>query len=294
MFDSPVAAVVGASDPAATVAFLGLFDFAVASSFTLEAAAAQVLYDVDRALDVVVLAAADSSQGTVHVVGPVDGGLPSGDYETGAHAFDVYARDIAATVSATSKAGWETGPVGHVELGPLVMDQAMVLGPDGLRVVLIESQRRRPSLLDADESRRYSEGHSLVWAVTSIDDALPFWRGLPGLTVPFDAPVRHPEVNRFMRLPDADAGLRMAMICDEAVSPMRFELLEFVDRKGAHRRSRPLRGGLHAPLFEVEDLDAARRALGAAELTQSVAVGGRRAFAGVAPQGVAFAIWERP
>jgi len=115
--------------------------------------------------------------------------------------------------------------------------------------------------------------------------------------VPFDAPVRHPEINRFMGLPDPDAGLRMAMICDQEVSPMRLELLQFVGFGGSARPAHPVRAGLAGALFEVPDLEAARALMAGAAFGDVVHAatldGPCRACRGEAPGGVGFELWER-
>jgi hypothetical protein len=300
VLSSPTTAVIGASDLARTVEFLALFDLAPTAQDVLPAGAAEALYGVERELAEMLLTADGSLAGSVRVLGPVApvAGLEGDHYATGAHAFDLYTCDMAASLHRVNAAGYEHGPVGHVELGPLVMDQVLITGPDGLVVVLIESQRRRPSLLDSDTVRLHSEGHSFIWAVDSMDEALPFWAAAPGLSVPFDAPVVHPEVNRFMGLPDADAKLRMAMVCDDAVSPMRFELLEFVGRSGAVRQSWPLHAGLHAPSFGVDDLDGAVAVLapdasfGEVVEVESKVHGSARGCTALAPGGVRFELWE--
>jgi len=147
LFQSPVAAVIAASDPEAMAGFLEVFGFTRTGSSALDASASRGLYGLDHALEVLELRAAGQRRGSVRVIGPVPAGGPAGPYDTGAHAFDVYTRDIQATLAEAAAAGWATGSVGNVELGPLKMRQAMITGPDGAVVVLIESDRRRPSLL---------------------------------------------------------------------------------------------------------------------------------------------------
>lgn len=297
MLSSARGAVVGASDVARTVDFCSLFDLVASTRGVLPAAAAEALYGVSSPLEEVLLGAPGSQHGTVRVLGSVASAPAAGHYATGSHAFDLYTRDMEASLERAREAGWRVGPVGHVELGPLVMDQATVTGPDDLLVVLIASERRRPSLLDTDPAALHSEGHSLVWAVEAMDEAVPFWSAAPGLTVPFVAPVVHPEVNRFMELPDREAGLRMAMVCDAQVTPMRFELLEFVGKHGGRRADWPLLAGLHAPAFVVDDLVATQAAMLHAEFGPVVELDtpahpSARACTALAPGGVRFELWQ--
>lgn len=293
MFSSPSGAVVGATNVAAMVRVFEVFGFAPVEESALGARDVKALYGVERELASVLLRMKDADGGTIRVVGPVAGAPTAGEHDTGAYAFDLYTRDVDASLGLVRAAGYDYGPVGHVELGPLIMEQVTVHGPDGLRLVLIETERRRPSLLDTDSSALHSEGHSLIWAVASVDDAIGFWRGLPGLTIPFDIPVVHPEVNRFMELSGPDVPLRMAMVCDEGVAPMRMELLEFVGKPGRPRDSWPMYAGLHGPTFQVEDLDAARAVLASrgASVGDVVSTGGRRGCSALAPGGVRFEVW---
>lgn len=295
MFSSPLGAVIGAENLDRTSAFLSLFGFHPAAKSELSAEAAAVLHGHDGPLELVTLTAA-SELGIVQLVGSLPSSPTAHDaYRLGAHAFDVYTRDIAASAESARSAGWSVGPIGHVELGPLVMDQVMVTGPDDLVVVLIQSDRRRPSLLDTDPGAAHSEGHSLVWAVDDVSAALDFWRQLPGLVVPFDAPVAHPEVNRFMGLPDQDVTLRMAMVCDDAVTPMRFELLQFVGVESSPARA-PGTAGLLWPLFTVENLDSAAAAIVAAggSTTQTAGTDQGRTSIARAPGGERLQLVERP
>lgn len=285
---------MGATNVAAMVRFFEVFGFGPTDEHALSARDVKALYGVERELEGVLLTMSGSDRGTVRIVGPVKGAPAAGEYDTGAYALDLYTRDVDASLGLVRAAGYDHGPVGHVELGPMVMEQVTVHGPDGLRLVLIETERRRPSLLDTESSALHSEGHSLIWAVDSIDAAIGFWRSLPGLTAPFDIPVVHPEVNRFMELSDSDVALRMAMVCDEDVSPMRMELLEFVGKPGRPREAWPLFAGLHGPTFQVEDLDAARAVLASAgaSVGDVVSTGGRRGCSALAPGGIRFEVWQ--
>lgn len=293
MFSSPTGAVVGATNVAAMVRFFEVFGFTPSAESDLPARAARALYGVERTLEDILLTMAGSDRGTVRVVGPVKGALPADEYDTGAYAIDLYTRDLDASLDVVHAAGYDHGPVGHVELGPIVMDEAHVHGPDGLRLVLTESERPWTSRLDSDPSALHSEGNSLIWAVDSIAAALEFWRGLLGVTVPFDIPVAHPELTRCMGLSESEVPLRIAMVCDEALAPMRMELLEFVGKRGRPRPAWPLYAGLHGPAFEVDDLTSARTVLSSAgaDVGDVVEVGARRGCSAMAPGGVRFEVW---
>jgi hypothetical protein len=154
--------------------------------------------------------------------------------------------------------------------------------------VLIDANHRRPSLLDVEPDALHSEAHSMVWVVPSIDEALPFWRDA-GLAVAFDLPLASPAVADLLDLPGRDTRVRMAMLTDEAVRPMRFELFELPDDPISASDPAP-RAGTAWPVFEVSDLDAAL-ALPWQTVGPVVDVAGRGTSRCTAPGGVVAELW---
>ena len=136
MLGSPLGAVVGATDIAATVAFLQGFDLSVVATDH---------HGVDLA---------SAERGRVRVV-RAPTGLPRGPYDGGLAALDFYARTLGDL------------PAVRIDLGPLVMHQTRLTGPDGLPVVLIDANHRRPSRMDTSDAA-FSEAHSLVWVVPDV------------------------------------------------------------------------------------------------------------------------------
>lgn len=177
----------------------------------------------------------DGPHGTVDVVAG-DGSWERAPLAGGPAALDFYVRDLGRRQHVT------------VELGPLVMKQARLQGPDGLPVVLIEANHRRPSLLD--DGADVSEAHSLVWVVPSIDETLAFFTRA-GLHVVFDIPITSSPVCELMDLPDGTT-VRMAMLGDEALTPMRFELFE---APGATAWDGVVRAGMAWPVFASSATD---------------------------------------
>jgi hypothetical protein len=219
---SPIGAVVGATDVEASAAFLADFDLAVVGRGS---------YGVDLA---------SAERGRVRVV-PAPPGSTRGPYDGGLAALDFYTRSVDGRPSV------------RIDLGPLVMHQARVTGPDGLPVVLIEANHRRPSRLDTTDAV-YSEAHSLVWVVPDVGESVAFFVGA-GLALAFDLPLESPAVSEVMGLPET-SPVRMAMVSDAALSPMRLELFGFPGRSTPPAPAVPVAGGAW-PAFEVEDLDAA-------------------------------------
>lgn len=177
-------------------------------------------------------AVVDGPRGTVEVV-TGSGSWHRAPLEGGPAALDFYVRSVGTREHVT------------VNLGPLVMHQARVVGPDGLPVVLIEANHRRPSLLDHDTAA-VSEAHSLVWVVPSIDETLAFFRAA-GMSVAFDLPITSPAVCTLMALPDSTT-VRMAMLSDDALTPMRLELFE---APGTRAWDGVVRAGMAWPAFKA-------------------------------------------
>lgn len=284
MLGSPRGVVIGATDLAATEAFFAGLGFGAVARCEMDGG----LYGASSSVSEVVLGMPGCDRGTIRLVSTSVAAPEKGPFDAGPYAFDVYTRDIEASLALLADAGHPAGPVGRVELGPLVMLQARVRGPDRLPLVLIEANHRRPSRLDQVDDALHSEGHSCVWAVPSVSESVTFWRDVAGLAVPFDAPVVHPEVSRFLELPRPDVPLRMAMACDEAQSPMRLEFMAFEGDRGASPGAPlPLAAGLHAVEWEVADVDATLDELGLTALGRGVA-GGLMVASTQAPDGVVF------
>jgi hypothetical protein len=181
----------------------------------------------------------DEPRGFVDVV-PAEGGWSRAPLEGGTAALDFYVRSVGARPHVT------------VALGPLVMHQARVTGPDGLPVVLIEASSRRPSLLDHDAAAEASEAHSLVWVVPSVEASAAFFTAA-GLVQAFDVPIDSPAVCELMDLPDGTV-VRMAMLGGEGLPPMRFELFE---APGARAWDGEVVAGMAWPVFQPTGLEAA-------------------------------------
>jgi len=289
---SPDHAVLGASDLEAAVAFYRRFGFDQTWHGVLAAEPARLLYGLGRETRQSWLAAAGGRPGGLRLVETPHPAEQTGPCDHGPHAIDIYTRDIGASRALAAAAGARTGPIARYAVGPLEIQETKAVGPDSVALVFIQVSRRRPSLLDDDETRQHSELHSVVWVVDSVDDALGFWRDRAGLRPFLDATLRNPDVAAFMELPRPQTPLRLAMLADAELRPVRLELIEFPEDPGAAAKPGPLRAGLHASVFRVAALGDARAALAGAQLGASTPLetpaGRRLACAAVAPGGVAF------
>ncbi len=210
---SPTHVVIGATDPERMRAFFAAFGFVA---------------DLEREGSMV----RGAGHRTELQIDEARAGRRLADYDRGPRGLDIYTRDISATVAAARSFGAEVGPVADVAIGSMQMRQVTVWGPDDLPLVAIENSSRRSSLLDTDPHALHSEIHSLVWAVDDRDCDSAWFAdqgAVPGMNLSF----AEPAVATFMKLPDPVVAVDMVMLADDENSPIRFELLEFVDRPGA-------------------------------------------------------------
>jgi len=279
--------IVGASDIEAMATFFHELGFDAASTSRLDADAARALYGLSAPTQEMLMRADGREHGALRLVATPMRRTMASPYERGAYDISLYCSDIEAAGRAGARAGAHVGPVGVLDLGALILHQRQLIGPDDVRIVLIASETRRSSLLDGNVDRMFSEVHSLVWCVEDIGAAAAFWRD-GGLTQTFEMPIMHPAVARFLELPRADVPIRMALLSDEDVSPIRFELLAFPEDRGPTLPTDTLRVGIGPLVFHTEELEAAMGSLRGAHLGETVEIDGARCVAGVAPGGVAF------
>lgn len=229
MLGNPVGVTISTTDVDATAALFGALGF-------------------DR--DGGRLSVPGADHGWIELSAAAGGDSTAGPYSPGGYDVSLYTRSLITSRDELASAGWTVGPIGHVALGPLVMEQTKVVGPDGLRVVLIESNRRRPSVLDDDADRLHSEVHSVVWCVPTLDEAVPFWREA-GFGDVAEFPIDDPAVASFLELPQPKVPIRMALLSGGDHRPMRFELLEFpAELVGDPAPEAP---GIGALVFELPD-----------------------------------------
>ena len=255
MFDH---AVVGASDPAATVAFLQLFDLEQLGP----GSAAGTFLGVP------------GSEGAVRVRAADLPARPAGPYATGGQALDFYTSDMARSLEVVDGAGLRRGPAVAYAFGPMRLGQVLVQGPDDLVVVLVEVDHRLPSALDSAPDRLHSQLHSVVWGVRDVDAATAFFAGPAGLALRATFPLAAPEVSTFMELP-RPSPMHMSVLSHPDARAPRFELLSFdagseAPGEGGHRAGHPLAAGGFVPAFTTSDLDAVEALVGGHRRTDAL------------------------
>ena len=298
MLPSPRDVVIGASDMEGTSAFLAIFGFEVQASDTLPADAARALYGLEAAVDERLLAVPGADLGRARILATPHPARPCAPFDARPFAIDLFSTNVEESVRVVEGHGLHTSPIADHKFGPLVIREVEITGPDGLIVTLLEpSMGRRPSILDTDPSRLHSEVHAFVWSATGIDELLPFWEqcGLQKFT---DAVLDTPGLGALVGVPDEDVKMRLTVLADAEARPIRVEFAEFLGKPSTPLPSLPLAAGLHAPAFELADLEAARGFLGAADIGDVVQVDtavhpGMHAATAVTAGGQRFEIWAR-
>lgn len=290
MLKSPSHVTIGASNIEDTARFFQAFGFVRESECAIGAFAARELYGIERATNETRLGMPGASGGYVHLVESPEPPVHGGPFDRGAHAVDLYVRDMGQALEVAKNTHALIGPVAAYSVGPISIKECKCVGPDDLALVLIEVDKRRPSVLDSSAAVLFSEIHSAVYVVDSVDAAAGFWKEA-GLKVLLDATFAEPGVAEFMHLPRPDTRLRLALFADASQLPVRLELIEFPDADGRGApliEPRPLRPGRFVCGFEVDDIAAATKTLPAAAYSKTCRVGSGSVIAGTAPGGVGF------
>lgn len=273
VLSSPDHVTVGASDPVRTGSFLQRLGFERMGGQQVSATDAAALYGLDDAVVEEWYAAGASQWGQIVVVNSPVGPHQRSTFDRGAHALDLYTRDMDASIAAVTAAGGSCGPVGQYQAGPLEITEVKAEGPDGLSIVFIATGQRRPSVLDDQPERLHSEVHSIVWVVDDLAAARKMWENEAGLAALVDLELADPAVATFMGLADPRTRLRLVMECDAEMHPARLELLHFPDHDGPTPALRPLAAGSFFLGFMVADIDAAQDALRSVDWASSCPAG---------------------
>lgn len=252
MRGSATAVVVGAVDTDEMVRFFATLGFEECAPRLVTAEESARCYGLHGTRTARLMSVPHAADVHVDIV-PTEIAAPARtDYELGPRALDLYTTDIEAAVAVTSGAGYRTSTVGSIEVGPVRMRQALVSGPDGCNVVLVESNMRRASVLDRDAARLFSEPHSVVWVVGDRDSEARWWVEHGNATKGMDVAFAEPAVSEYLGLPDSPVDVLMTMCSDAEVTPIRLELLEFAGRATPVSSDGRLHSGLWALVYDSE------------------------------------------
>jgi hypothetical protein len=298
MLPSPIDVVVGASDMEAAAGFLILFGFEKGASAELPAHAASALYGIDGPVEELVMAVPGADRGRVRLVSTPNPARSFGRFDARPFAIDLFSTDMEKSVELAVEGGYHTSPITDHHFGPVTIREVEITGPDKLIVTLLQNDAgRMSSVLDDDPGRLHSEVHAFVWSDTDLDRLIGYWTDR-GLQSRMDAVLDTPGLGALVGVPDEEVKLRLTVFADTDARPVRVEFVEFLGKPSNPQPTLPLAAGLHAPAFEVEDLDAAVSGLAPAEIGEIISVNtavhpNARAATAVTPGGQRFEVWER-
>ncbi len=290
MLNSPSFVTIGASNIERTARFFQAFGFIRQSGSPIGAFAARELYGLPGATAEATLVMPGAARGSIRVVETPLELIDGGPFDRGPHAVDLYVREMDQALEIVKNTHAGIGPVAAYSVGPMKIRECKCVGPDGLALVLIEVDKRRPSVLDTAHTVLFSEVHSAVSVVESIDAAAPFWKSA-GLAVLLDATFAEPTVAAFMHLPRPDTKLRLALFAEAGQLPIRLEMIEFPDpeaRNAPMIDSKPLRPGRFLFGFDVGNVAAAIAAMPGADYSKICRGSTGLAATGTAPGGIGF------
>lgn len=297
-FGTPSHAVIGASDLAATAAFLRPFGFEVEARGVLPAAAAAALYGAEGPASEWRVGVPGAARGWLRLVEARRPPRPADTFDPRPFAIDLFTRDVEKSLEVGRDAGGRCSRVADHRFGPVTVREAEVRGPDGLVVTLLQLEKRRPSILDESPERLHSEVHSFVYSVRGSDALAPFWQEQLGLAKVTDAMFGGTTLSVALGLPEREIKARFLVFTDTGDRPIRVQFLEFLGEGGRPLASYPLYPGLYGLAFEVASLEDAIAGLPSAGFSAVAAVdagilGPARAVSAAAPGDLRFELWQR-
>ena len=290
---SPDHVVLGCSDLGAQVAWWTALGFTASAPTEIDAGSAEALYGIGGATTQVSMSVPGAAAGSVRLVRTTQPRGEVGHWDRGPHAIDLYTTDMDRSLEIARAAGARVAGRMVYDFGTMRLEEGKSVGPDGTIVVFISNSKRRPSVLDHDSSRIHSEVHSIVNIVSSVDAARVAWIEGGGLTLLGDAVIDSPGLADLMELPRV-VPARMGLFCDVDVTPIRYEVLEFVglsSDEGIDLDQWPLKPGLPMACFVVDALDQLIGTLtdvGFVFGPQTALGDGRLAVTGADPSGLRF------
>lgn len=251
---SPDHVLIGSNHPETQATFWTAMGFEVINRTTLCAELARV-YGAAEGSPEITLAVPGAAAGGIRIIGVQHEPVTMGPWDQGPFAVDLYTLDMDRSLALAVDAGATHRGRMVYEFGTMRLEEGKTTGPDGVRLVFISNSTRRPSVLDLDADRLHSEVHSIVNIVASVDTFSSGWRDGAGLTVLGDAMIASPGLADLMELPKV-VSARMGLYCDAAITPIRYEALEFIGLEASDASvlvpQWPLRPGQPLGVFIVE------------------------------------------
>ena len=302
MLDAPDHSIVGTNNLALAEKFFSDFGLKATFSEKLSEAASSILYGINGSCQQLMMRTPGTVPGIRLVETPHK--TPKRDpLDTRGYAVDIYARNMATAVKHAQANGYQTLPLAHWELDGKSVQECRVLGPEGLSVVLIDGDIKRPNIMDKDASRDFSEIGAFVNLVHDANLDKDFWTQRGGLTELRNANFDGTPMVAMMELPRANLQMRFALYWSGADAPntAKVELVSCEDSPvGPLIPLLPLAAEYGPIAFKVDVPGArafAQRVIQGLEHTSfaDACLEGqkREVVRAISPAGVAFELWCR-
>ncbi|OBC01600.1 hypothetical protein A5784_17940 [Mycobacterium sp. 852013-50091_SCH5140682] len=304
----PTSAVVGATDIGKMALFFGALGMRPRPMGSIGTDVASALYGLDHPVRQVEMITAGSDR-TVRIVETPHQALPFTPLTGGPYGLDFFSNDVDTTMALVTAAGGHNAtefvnfglePSMHPEAATTPTScENLLQGPDELGMYITDVTRTdnpRPSLLDRDPELMTSELIEICWVVADLERERNFWEQEVGVDVVFECYAENEGMVKLMRHPHPTL-LRCINVSDDEAHT-RIEFMSYPDETISTPPNWPLRGGLFASLFWVDDIAASMARLPSAEFGTVVTFtdpndGPVTAVSAASPTGVRFEIRSR-
>ncbi|GAB3597461.1 hypothetical protein [Microbacterium tumbae] len=267
----PESAVVGATDLPAMALFLGALGMLPRPIREVDSDVARALYGLDAGTRELEMYTPGSDR-RVRIVETPNAAIPFAPLVAAPYGLDFFSRDLDVTIGMVTAAGghnftelvgYGLEPSMHPDAsGKSLNYEILFQGPDELTVYVTDvnkTDERYPTLLDDDPALVNSELVMLCWVTETPDREREFWEQEVGVDVVFDGYASNDGMVDLMYHPHPTL-LRCINITDTERNT-KIELMSYPDEEVEVQPVWPLRGGLFAGQFAVDDLSAAMAAL---------------------------------
>lgn len=301
----PTSAVLGSTDIAKLAVFFSAFGMRPRPIGRLDAQASAALYGLAGATRQIEMVTPGSDR-TVRIVETPHEALPFQPMTGGPYGLDFFSNDVDTTMALVNAAGGHNAtefiefglePSRHPDADTTPKSyENLFQGPDEVTVYVTDVVRtvsHYHSLLDREPARINSELIEICWIVDDLDLEQKFWEKEVGVDVVFHCYAENDGMVKLMHHPHPTL-LRCINITDRDRNT-KIEFMSYPDETISTPPNWPLRGGLFASLFWVEDLPAAMRELPSASFGDVARFddphdGPVEAVSAVSPSGVRFEI----
>jgi hypothetical protein len=308
----PDVSVIGSTDLARTAAFFSIFGSHPERLPDIGSAAAEALYGLEGPLAQWALVTPFAPHHRLVLVLTPNSPEPFAPLVAGAYGLDYFSTDLDLTLELAAGAGatgispvvsyGEEPTINADRVGTYRNSEARFVGPDEISIFVTNVHNSHsagyPTLLQERPEMMHSEMLQLCWVSAEIDRDLDFWLEEAGFQLLGDGFPESSEMANLMAHPRVTPLRDLAITAQgSVVNKTKIELMGYPQETVTRRADWPLRGGLHAAGFTVEDdLEVVIKSLPSASFGEVVTTdrghGPQRAVRATSPDGLRFELWQ--